>query len=54
MTAAKSPEFPTNYQALLDSGWKTRTVKEEMKANLISMLESGEDPFALQYYYPKL
>lgn len=46
MTAAKSQEFPTNYQALLDSGWKTRTVKEEMKANLISMLESGEDPFA--------
>ena len=45
MNAAVTPDLPTNFQLLLDSGWKSRTVKQEMKSNLISMLEKSSEVF---------
>lgn len=45
MNVADKPELPSNYQSLLDSGWHSKTVKEEMKANLIAMLENGSNVF---------
>lgn len=35
-------ELPTDLQSLLDTGWQPKTVKEEMRANLISLLEKNE------------
>lgn len=36
---------PTTLQALRDSGWKSRTVKAEIQANFLRMLQSGEPLF---------
>jgi len=33
---------PTTLRQLLDSGWKSRTVKEEMRLNFSRMLEQDD------------
>lgn len=45
MNAAESTGLPNNYQSLLDSGWQSRTVKQEMKSNLVDSLEKGLNAF---------
>lgn len=36
-------ERATNLKQLLDSGWKSKTVKEEIRANFLKKMELGED-----------
>ncbi len=36
---------PTNLQALRESGWKSKTVKEEIRTNFLRMLRNGEELF---------
>src|SRR5450755_4118883 len=36
---------PTTLQALRASGWTSKTVKEEIRANFLRMLQAGEDLF---------
>lgn len=36
---------PTNLRELRDSGWVSRTVKDEIRANFLTMLHRGEDLF---------
>lgn len=36
---------PTNLQDLLETGWTSKTVKEEIKSNFVRMLESDEELF---------
>jgi magnesium chelatase subunit I len=36
---------PTNLQALRESGWKSKTVKQEVRDNFLRMLKSGEELF---------
>src|SRR5262249_13175442 len=36
---------PTTLQELRDSGWRSRTVKEEVRGNFPRMLHAGEDLF---------
>lgn len=38
-------ERPTNLRELRESGWASRTVKEELRSNLVSMLEAGTPLF---------
>lgn len=45
MTASMAPPDVTTLRALRDSGWVSRTVKQEMRANLLRMLASGEPLF---------
>jgi magnesium chelatase subunit I len=39
-------ERPTNLRELRDSGWKSRSVKEELRSNLVRMLEDGTPLFS--------
>lgn len=45
MTALMAPPHVTNLKSLRDSGWVSRTVKQEMRANLLRMLATGEPLF---------
>jgi len=36
---------PTNLKDLRNSGWKSRTVKEEIRANFLRMLSQGAELF---------
>ncbi|HEX4591587.1 MAG TPA: magnesium chelatase [Gemmataceae bacterium] len=36
---------PANLQALRDSGWRSKTVKQEIRDNFLRMLQSGEELF---------
>ena len=36
---------PTNLKALLESGWRSETVKDELRRNFIAQLASGEELF---------
>jgi magnesium chelatase subunit I len=38
-------ERPSNLQQLRQSGWQSRTVKDEVRANFLKQLQSGEDLF---------
>lgn len=40
-----NPGRPTTLQQLRDSGWKSRTVKDEIRANFLRMLHAGEELF---------
>lgn len=42
MSGNEISNFPSNLKALKESGWESKSVKEEMRANLISMLERGD------------
>ena len=45
MTNATEPRTsskPTNLKQLIDSGWESLPVKEEIRRNFLKMLESGE------------
>jgi magnesium chelatase subunit I len=39
------PNRPTNLKQLRDSGWQSRTVKQEIRDNFLAMLERGEELF---------
>src|SRR5688572_7400894 len=39
------PQRPATLRALRDSGWQSRTVKDEVRANFLKMLAAGEDLF---------
>ena len=43
MNAIMAPPQPKTLKELLDSGWKSKTVKREIRDNLICMLASGEE-----------
>lgn len=43
--ASPSTRLPGNLQELKDSGWVSRTVKNEIRGNLVERLKSGETPF---------
>ena len=43
--AARTPDRPTTLGALKASGWRSRTVKEELRANLLAKLASGDEIF---------
>ncbi len=45
MKATSPPELPRNLEALLEFGWKTKTVKQEMRDNFTDMLASGDELF---------
>ena len=45
MSGNEISNFPSNLKELKESGWESKSVKEEMRANLISMLERGEMVF---------
>ena len=34
---------PDNLQALIDSGWKSKSVKQEIQDNFVQMLAAGEE-----------
>src|SRR5215471_16709349 len=36
---------PTNLQQLRDSGWVSKTVKQEIRDNFLAMLQSGQELF---------
>ncbi|HMP79803.1 MAG TPA: magnesium chelatase, partial [Pirellulaceae bacterium] len=36
---------PANLQQLIDSGWQSRTVKQELRSNFMRMLENGDELF---------
>src|SRR5215475_890882 len=40
-----SPARPTNLKELRESGWKSKTVKQEVRDNFLRMLKSGEELF---------
>jgi magnesium chelatase subunit I len=40
-----SPPRPTRLSALLASGWRSKTVKAEVRGNLVRMMAAGEDLF---------
>jgi len=42
MNAILAPPQPRTYQDLIDSGWKSRTVKEELRDNFARMLAAGD------------
>lgn len=39
------PERPLNLEALKESGWKSKTVKQELRDNFMTMLREGDDLF---------
>jgi len=41
----QATNLPATLRELLDSGWRPRTVKEELRANLLARLGEGEDVF---------
>ena len=41
-TETKTSSKPTNLQQLIDSGWESRSVKEEIRRNFLRLLENGE------------
>ena len=45
MKAILAAPQPTTLQALLDSGWKSKTVKQEVRDNFTRMLAAGEELF---------
>lgn len=45
MTEIATQSKPTNLAELRESGWSSRTVKAELRDNLVSMLERGEELF---------
>lgn len=45
MQTATRQTRPTTLKELLDSGWQSRTVKQELRANFLRMLEQGEELF---------
>ena len=45
MSGNEISNFPSNLKELKESGWESKSVKEEMRANLISMLERGDVVF---------
>lgn len=40
-----APSRPTNLKQLKESGWKSRSVKQELQENFIQMLADGEETF---------
>ena len=45
MNAVLAPPQPATLRQLLDSGWTSRSVKQEMRDNFIRMLAAGEELF---------
>lgn len=45
MNAIIAPPQPRNYQELLDNGWKSRSVKQELRSNFIHALSGGAELF---------
>ena len=45
MNAITAPPQPTTLRGLIDHGWETRTVKQEIQENLTKMLANGEELF---------
>ena len=41
----KSTDRPSNLKQLRDAGWKSRSVKEEVRSNFLRHLQSGEELF---------
>ncbi|MEQ8850218.1 MAG: magnesium chelatase [Phycisphaerales bacterium] len=44
-TETRADTRPTNLESLLASGWRSRSVKEELRENLTAALERGDDLF---------
>lgn len=45
MNAVLAPPQPASLRELLDSGWRSKTVKEEMRDNFVRKLAAGEELF---------
>ena len=45
MTAISAPPHVKNFQELIDSGWKSKSVKQEVRDNFTAMLASGDELF---------
>ena len=45
MKMTLAPPRPTTWQELLESGWQSKTVKQEIRDNLTKMLSAGEELF---------
>ncbi len=45
MTATATSTRPSNLKQLIDSGWESRSVKQEIRSNFLKQLESGEDMY---------
>ena len=45
MNAVLAPPQPSTLRELTDSGWRSKTVKEEMRDNFVRMLAAGEELF---------
>ena len=43
MTETNASTRPTNLKELIDSGWESVSVKEEIRRNFLRMLENGEE-----------
>jgi magnesium chelatase subunit I len=41
----QTPSQPTNLKALRESGWKSRPVKDEIRANFLKKMQAGEELF---------
>src|SRR5918999_4787264 len=50
-TTSKSETRPTTLGELRDSGYEPRTIREELRTNLIAKMRSGEDLFPGVYGY---
>lgn len=45
MNAVLAPPHPATLRELIDSGWRSKTVKREMRDNFVRMLAAGEELF---------
>ena len=45
MTAISAPPHVKNLRELIDSGWKSKSVKQEVRDNFTAMLASGDELF---------
>jgi len=45
MATAETIARPTNLKDLIDSGWQSKTIKQELRDNFVRMLSSGEELF---------
>ncbi|MFK8111189.1 MAG: magnesium chelatase [Rubripirellula sp.] len=43
MNAVTAPPHPTTFQGLIDSGWKSKSVKREIQDNFTRMLAAGDE-----------
>lgn len=45
MATAETTQLPTTLRELVDSGWTSKTIKQELRDNFVRMLASGEELF---------